>query len=101
MTDLKHQGVKGMKWGHHKQKQLDRYTRIASGNANFGDKVSTTMSVSVIDLLRNKGSVKKIAAGRAFALQMQKQRIESGNATTRDKLDRALNTSIVDLARGR
>lgn len=101
LDDLVHHGVLGMKWGHRKQKELDRANRIASGTASTIEKARFRMNVSLADLAKNKGSIKRIAAGRAFVLQAQKDRIESGNATKRDKLDRALNTSLIDLARGR
>jgi len=97
---LTHHGVKGMKWGQRKQRQLDTYTRIASGHGKAHEKLRLSLNAHPIEIARGKGSVKKIAANRASVLEADKARIESGKATLRDKLDRAMNTSVIDLARG-
>ncbi len=102
MTErIYHFGVKGMKWGVRKQKQLDSYKRIASGKGKTLETLRLRANVNIIELARNKGSVKRIAAGRAAVLEAQKKRFETGTTTKRDKIDRAMNTPIIDLVRGR
>jgi len=99
---LEHHGVMGMKWGQHKQKQLDYHNKIASGQGSRLANLNYKVNVATIpELIKHNGDIKKIAANRAAKLQAQKDRIESGNATTRDKLDRALNTPIHHLVRGK
>ncbi len=101
---LTHFGVKGMKWGVRKQRQLDTANRVATGKASTFEKVRFTLNTPVHELIRNGANVKKIAKGKAFLLQGQKDRFESGTSTKRDKVDLALsklNTSLLDVARGR
>ncbi len=98
---LRHFGVKGMRWGVRKQKQLDRARSVAEGRAGFARKASYTLGTSVPKLLINKGNIRKIAKEEQTALEAQKRRIELGKATTADKIDRYMNTSIFDLARGK
>lgn len=102
LDSLAHHGVKGMKWGLSKQRELDYHNKIASGQGSRLQNAHYRANIATLpELMKHKGDITKIAAERASALQAQKDRIESGNATKRDKLDRALNTSVVDLARGR
>ena len=99
---LAHHGVLGMKWGQHKQRQLDFHKKIASGGGSKFEKLNYKLNVATIpELAKHKGDITKIAAERAAKLEEQKQRIESGNATRRDKLDRALNTPLNQLVRGK
>lgn len=98
---LAHFGVKGMKWGVRKQKNLERVQRIAAGKASIADTLRFSANVTIPELVRNKGSLKKAAAGRAAILSAQKKRIQSGNHTKLDVLDRAINTPVIDLIRGR
>jgi len=99
---LEHHGVKGMKWGQHKQKQLDYHTKIASGKGSRIANARYALQVATIpELVKHNGDIKKIAAARASTLQAQKDRILSGNATKRDRIDRALNTPLYDLVRGK
>lgn len=98
---LAHFGVKGMKWGVRKQKQLDHFNRIAAGKGSIGDTLKLSASATIPELIANKGSLKRIAAGRALVLEAQKKRIQSGKATKLDVMDRALNTPVIDLIRGR
>ncbi len=97
MTYITHHGVKGMKWGHHKQKELDSLNRIAAGRGKVLETLRFKGNLSLIELAANKGDYKLIAAGRAAILEAQKNRIESGNATAADRMDRALNTPVIDL----
>ena len=101
LDDLMHHGVKGMKWGVHKQRKLERYNRIANGEGTARDHLHLARTVSPLEIALNKGSIKNLAANRAKLLQAQKDRVESGNATSRDKLDRALNTPLHHLVRGK
>jgi hypothetical protein len=99
--NLAHFGVKGMKWGVRKQRELEGNQRIASGKATRLQRTAFRLNTPILELLANKGDIQKIAKGKAFMLQAQKERIESGNATGADRVDRALNTPIIDLIRGR
>lgn len=96
---IEHHGIKGMKWGVHKQKQLDRANRVAAGKGSTLDKLRVYGNVSLFDLIKTR-KAKSVAAGQAAMLHNQKKRILSGNATNWDKLDRALNTPMHQLRKG-
>lgn len=98
--NLKHHGVKGMKWGVRKQKELDSFERVASGKAKTLERLRVAGSFSAVELAA-AGGLRGAAASRAAGLRAQRERIESGKSTVLDKMDRALNTSVLDLTRGR
>lgn len=101
MAELKHFGVKGMKWGVRKQRELDRANRVAGGTASKGEKIGLLLNTSLGELAVNKGSLRRVAKGKAFILQAQKERIESGKVTVGDRIDRIMNDSYLNLVRGR
>lgn len=102
LDELVHHGTKGMKWGQHKQKELDYHNKIASGKGSRLDKLNYKLNIATMpELAKHKGDITKIAAERAAALNEQKMRIESGNANKLDKLDRALNAPLYNLVRGK
>lgn len=93
---LAHFGVKGMKWGVQKarakrDRRIESFKKanqeIASGTAkNQKQKqIATVLNATPRELIRNKGSARKIAAGRAAAAEIMQQRLESGNSTFRDR----------------
>jgi len=98
---VRHFGVKGMKWGVRKQKELDSLNRIAAGKGKTAETILLVANTGLPELLARKGSPRKIAAGRAAILQAQKKRIESGDSTKLDRINRALNTSLIDLIQNR
>lgn len=98
---MAHHGVKGMKWGQHKQGQLEKMHKIASGDSRAIDTVHFMMNVPLTELAAHGNNIRAVAAGRAVILQAQKDRIQAGKATRADKIDRWMNTPITDLIKGR
>jgi hypothetical protein len=86
LDELAHVGVKGMKWGKHRQRRLDRVTRVASGKGSVIDKARVFgTEVSAASAKRNKGFQGAVAS-RQRELEGRKKRIESGQATVKDFL---------------
>jgi len=92
-----HYGTKGMKWGVRKEAKLNVHNRVASGQASWADKAAALNDTNIVDLVKNKGHMKKISAGKAAILQGQKERLESGQGTKLDKYDNFMHYSLSDL----
>lgn len=89
--DLKHYGVKGMKWGVRKARTGDlhvrakRNERVAAGKGSFVDKAVTLGGSSVGNLVVNRG-LKGEAARRAADKRGQIERLSTGKAKASDVL---------------
>jgi hypothetical protein len=102
--DLKHYGVKGMKWGVRKARtaQLDarasRNERVASGKGSLVDKAITLGGSSTARLVTS-GGLKKEAARRAADKRAQIERLGTGKAKVTDVLRAYGTVSVMDLAK--
>ncbi|AOZ64875.1 hypothetical protein SEA_FRODOSWAGGINS_9 [Streptomyces phage FrodoSwaggins] len=101
--ELKHYGVKGMKWGVRKARTGDlnlrasRLERVADGTATKMEKFATAMNSTAANLVRS-GGLKKEAARRAKNLRGQEERLATGKAKTSDILKAYGTISISSLA---
>lgn len=73
---LAHYGVKGMKWGVHRQARLDRLQRVSSGTASTGDKLKTGMLDVAV------GSKRSQISAQIRAAENLKGSIEKGEHVT-------------------
>ncbi|ASU04006.1 hypothetical protein SEA_MAYA_10 [Streptomyces phage Maya] len=101
--ELKHYGVKGMKWGVRKARtgdlnlQASRHETIARGEGTKMQKISATLNTPFKKLLVKDG-VKQHAAERAKDLRGQERRLATGKAKTSDILKAYGTVSISSLA---
>ncbi|WPJ30704.1 hypothetical protein [Streptomyces phage Psst2] len=101
-AEVKHYGVKGMKWGVRKARtgdlnlQASRHEMIARGEGTKLQKVSATLNTPFKKLLVKDG-VKEHAAERAKDLRGQEQRLATGKARTSDVLKAYGTVSVSSL----
>src|SRR5687768_6068812 len=102
-SELKHYGVKGMKWGVRKARTGDlnlraaRLERVADGTATKMEKFATAMNSTAANLVRS-GGLKNEAARRAKKLRDQEKRLATGKAKTSDILKAYGTVSLSSLA---
>lgn len=101
---LAHYGVKGMKWGVRKGGTADRILeakKARAKNTSVLDSLVSPDGVTGIDVIRNKGNVKKAVASRNQKNVAKIERVQQGKGSVIEVLNVYGSVALVDVRAAR
>ncbi len=101
---LAHYGKKGMKWGQRKNRessQILNYKKKQAANTKVRQSLTRTNGVTGLDVIKNRGNVRKAVASRNQKNVDTIERVQKGQASTVDILKVYGSISVVDIYKSR
>lgn len=97
--EIKHFGVKGMRWGVRRDNRIARLERVGSGHGSRSDKVRVALGEVSTKSVSTHGSVAGAARNKAANMRARDARAAKGTATLMDVIARHGGDRMVDTGR--